>query len=63
MYKLFSIFLKIDEKKQLILKEVFPIISKIDEKSCNFFSDDGVYDGKSKIVVRLNNILFTYFKN
>lgn len=47
-----NIFIRLDEKRHSLIKNIFPLVQKLDDKSCNFFSDTGLVNSKSKIVVR-----------
>ncbi len=40
------------EKKKSVIQNIFKAIEKLNDKSCNFFEDLGIYDGHSKIVAR-----------
>jgi AP-3 complex subunit sigma len=52
------IFNYLGEKKKLIIEKIYKAVEKLNDKSCNFFEDFGIYDGQSKIVARKYATLF-----
>eukprot|EP01017_Pseudomicrothorax_dubius_P045728 TRINITY_DN7947_c0_g2_i2.p1 TRINITY_DN7947_c0_g2~~TRINITY_DN7947_c0_g2_i2.p1 ORF type:complete len:152 (-),score=40.40 TRINITY_DN7947_c0_g2_i2:113-568(-) len=40
------------ERRAKLTQDLMLMVSSVEEKGCNFFDDNGVYDGKSRIVFR-----------